>query len=517
MSNAPFRLFLTVAALSALAALAQPAAARDRPGTPTAEKAYACGDSLKRQPAICAEVDNTASEPVYFETQVTLAGAPVEPGALGGTVDCLTNTPRLSDEEKEKYTCSRITGVCEHPPASRLAGSHRCEAAKSLSGRSFARTAGAVATMKTGAFDREAGRGVAPQGIIIRDVAPLSEYCLRFRTRRVSDQVVSAQWSNWACAQARSLPARPTAPYKPSATFVAASWAGNSDSKPLPNRVILRWEAGLRVGWYVVRGKRFDLREAKYQETIEVPAPVLAAGGETVEFCAHNISGKACTTVLYTPVPSYLTKHSPATDAIRAQSPQLPLRSGATDAIRAQSPQLPPRSSAAEAIKAVVPAAPPVPAPLPRPSPLQPLQVVPTRSSDTLTPTRGSLSASVFAGTARPVVQAPAPAPAPVPVPAPAPAQVGSPFSVGCQLGFVHRMATSGDTACVTQVSRKRTNTENVTAAHRVQPGGRERGPRACIAGYVWRQAVPGDYVCVRPAILALVAEENRLAASRAR
>lgn len=78
-------------------------------------------------------------------------------------------------------------------------------------------------------------------------------------------------------------------------------------------------------------------------------------------------------------------------------------------------------------------------------------------------------------------------------------------------------MATSGDTACVTQVSRKRTNTENLTAAHRVQPGGRERGPRACIAGYVWRQAVPGDYVCVRPAILALVAEENRLAASRAR
>lgn len=121
-------LFFCAFALGTVATISPPAAARDRPGTPNEEKAYACGDSLNRLPAVCVEVNNTASEPVYFETEVTLDGEAVARGALGGDVECLNTTPGLSEEEKEKYVRDPITGMYTLPPYSRRAASHRIDA-----------------------------------------------------------------------------------------------------------------------------------------------------------------------------------------------------------------------------------------------------------------------------------------------------------------------------------------------------------------------------------------------------
>lgn len=289
---------------AALTIAASGVAARDRPGTPNAEHAYACGDQFNQAPAVCVDVSNTASEPVKFETEVTLNGARVEPGALGGDVECLYREMRLSDEELKRlpYTRTPAGGYIVYPAPS--VPYRSCEAVQSLMSRTISFKNGkemvptsAIATRKTGDFDRQTRLGVPPQGIRLRNVAPLSNYCFRFRTRRVSDEVVSAQWSNWTCAQARALPAKPDAP-KFSVSFRAAEWNGSSKDKPLTHRVVLSWGAAARTGFYEVLDHRFPGGKAHYEETIEVPASVIAFGGQTVELCARNVTGSRCTTAL---------------------------------------------------------------------------------------------------------------------------------------------------------------------------------------------------------------------------
>lgn len=279
--------------------------ARDRPGTPNGEKAFACGDPFNQAPAMCVEVNNTASEPVKFETEVTLNGAPVEPGALGGDVECLYREMQLSAEEMKRlpYTRTPAGGYIVYPPPS--VPYRSCEAAQSLMSRTISFKNGkemvptsAIARYRTGEFNRETRLGVPPQGVRLRNVAPLSNYCFRFRTRRISDEVVSERWSNWACAQARALPAKPDAP-KFSVSFLPASWNGSSKDKPLTHRVVLRWAPSARAGFYEVLNNRFIGGKSNYEETIEVPEAVIKFGGQSIELCARNVSGSRCTTALF--------------------------------------------------------------------------------------------------------------------------------------------------------------------------------------------------------------------------
>lgn len=144
------------------------------------------------------------------------------------------------------------------------------------------------------------------------------------------------------------------------------------------------------------------------------------------------------------------------------------------------------------------------------PPPMQPMPL-PDRSSGLFTPTRGSLAASVFAGT-RP---APAPAPAPLPAPAASPAPPASIFGASCKHGYVRRGARATDLVCVTPASRARVAAENRSRAARIQPGGGFYGPNTCRVGFVWREAYVGDLVCVTPVVRAFVRQENQLAAAR--
>jgi hypothetical protein len=468
MKASATNLFFCVFALSALATISPPAAARDRPGTPNAEKARACGDWLTERPAVCVEFNNTASEPVWFETELTIDGEPAAVPELGRRIFCLNMTPGLSKEEQAKYVRSQITGMYEQPPYSRVAPSHRCEAASSLI---TSKAKFAIAKLKTSEFDEATQMSVRPQGIRIDELEPLSNYCFRFRTRRVSDEVVSAQWSNWACAQTRAIPAKPTAPTGVRATFLAADWDGSASSKPLPHRAEVFWDGGERAGYYMVQGRRFERNEK-----IIVPiSGFVADGNQSLEVCAHNISGKACTRTVVT---QFSTSLKPPTSGA----------AGAIHAIEAAA-QGNLRPATAPRVQA--------PAPQPAtPSPKQPL-AVPTRTSEVLTPVRGSRAASVFTGVARPV-------------------GASTPSVPGmCKIGFVWREASPGDRACVTPDSRSRVAVENRTALTRVQPGGGAYGPNTCRAGFVWREAFAGDLVCVSPEVRMLVKQENQLASTR--
>jgi hypothetical protein len=292
---------------AALTIAASGVVARDRPGTPNGEKAYACGDQFNQTPAVCVDVNNTASEPVRIEVDVTLNGVRMERGAVGGDVQCPERELHLTDEELKRLPFTRTPGG-GYIVTTRQVPYRSCEAARMLlepTHRVNVKTGkevlpgDAIVRHKTGDFDPEARVGVPPQGIRLSNVAPQSNYCFRFRTRRVSDDVVSEHWSNWTCAQARALPAKPATPKAFSATFLAAAWNGSSKDKPLTHRVVVRWEATARAGFYEVLKKRFVGGKDRYEETIEVPAEVIAFGGQSVEMCAENISGRTCTSTLF--------------------------------------------------------------------------------------------------------------------------------------------------------------------------------------------------------------------------
>ena len=76
-----------VATATAVTIVSQPALA-DRPGGPANATASACGDKLRRPPAICVTFDNTASEPVRFMAELTIDGQPVSPLTLAGQIVC---------------------------------------------------------------------------------------------------------------------------------------------------------------------------------------------------------------------------------------------------------------------------------------------------------------------------------------------------------------------------------------------------------------------------------------------
>jgi hypothetical protein len=94
-----FTLFSTrtwcIISCAAVAALAQPASARERPGGPSNAQVSECGNYLTQPPAICVTFSNHASEPVRFLTEVTIDGQPVQASDLARQVEC--HNMRIND------------------------------------------------------------------------------------------------------------------------------------------------------------------------------------------------------------------------------------------------------------------------------------------------------------------------------------------------------------------------------------------------------------------------------------
>lgn len=153
--------FLTaLSLLIGLIALTGPARA-DRPGTPNQVKLNWCPEDNTKAPRVCGGFHNTASERVIIEMEFTKNGQPAR---------------------ADKMTC----GQADQSPASavcwtRMIQEERFDRSKELR------------------FD-------------IRELDFDTQYCVRFRARRTSDEMVSEIWSAWACARTPARPGIPRAP-----------------------------------------------------------------------------------------------------------------------------------------------------------------------------------------------------------------------------------------------------------------------------------------------------------------
>ena len=272
--------WLLPAVLAGLA-LTRPAEARDRPGTPNQEQLTVCGTPAPwYRPVLCGRFDNSASEKIRVEIEETRNGVPYPVNV--SAINC-SNMP-TSRNPNGTYTPSGEEGC--YTPAS------------ILSRKDY------YYVFNTGPVDFN------------------TQYCVRFRARRTSDDVVSEKWSNYACAQ---TPATPPKPGKPDfgVTFLGSQTSvspGTSGAKTatIPERIQVN--VNLASAGAVKQDVRFfplgsttllySSTQAPYEYKID---PNLTGIG--VQVCGYNFAGQTCTIKPFT-----LTNSSQIT-LPRAQAP----------------------------------------------------------------------------------------------------------------------------------------------------------------------------------------------------
>jgi hypothetical protein len=246
----------SIVLIAALTLGAAPSLGRDRPGTPNNQRASACGQARVE---VCVEFDNTASEPVRFDTELKINDVGV--GASGlPEIDC----------PSKRRICVGGPAVCGQQGARSIV--FGCEAGRRLSqlrGRpggggavgSVQTADNTVARGKTGTTYRADARGGGkepalyvhpPQGFKLVGLSHDTNYCLRFRARRQSDEVVSEQWSNWACARTAAAVERPVPKPGPPVLVKATYVPGGQDWRTKPPTVVVTWRAAANATSYVV-------------------------------------------------------------------------------------------------------------------------------------------------------------------------------------------------------------------------------------------------------------------------
>jgi len=293
---------LALSTIALMAVLAPTASeARDRPGTPNNERAYVC-QSFNGSAAVCVNFDNTANEHVFFETEFTGNGVHVSPRPKA---ECLDRMPAPKNCKSNKLGCA-INTIQQMKMA--------CHAGRSFLGR----RSGDESWGRTGATNRDDFfLPYPPEGFRVANLEPGTEYCFRFRARRVSDDVVSQNWSNWACAttpgdaEAEPQPqvSRPSPPSAVTAEFVP----GGKDYRTHPPKVIVKWRPAKGAETYsidkmqsgdlkaggsyepVTPGKGSDIELMQvFDELTSDETEIIESSGITYRVCAVNAAGKAC-------------------------------------------------------------------------------------------------------------------------------------------------------------------------------------------------------------------------------
>jgi hypothetical protein len=241
-----------------------PSAARDRPGTPNNVVAGQCWrPNSSGKPFACLFFNNTASEPVVFEPEATANGQPY----------------------KGSYSqCENIN----------LLDGHVCA-------QQFVAAGGWVSSYDGGKHEL---------AVNVRDLEFDTQYCFRLRARRLSDGVVSEQWSNWSCEH---TPPAPPAPAKPAYTidfFAAGSGIGVYDlgsykalrpGDPAADVIMVRTPYTDNAATEVSASLNL-LRWGKTQEATHDGAYYYQTQANTdyvpVYICAKNYSGQTCNAVL---------------------------------------------------------------------------------------------------------------------------------------------------------------------------------------------------------------------------
>jgi len=294
-----FLLTTALCALTAFLAFAPDAAeARDRPGTPNNLTSSPCKSS-NGSPAVCIEFANTASERVYFESELTING---QLAAERPEADCVE---RRTPPTKPRI-CVGGAEVCAIQQARNVQSA--CHAGRSFNGR---RT-GDEAEGKTGEFyESDTGRlYVHPEEAFkIVNLDYETEYCVRFRARRVSDQVVSASWSNWSCATtpAEIIKPRVRKPGPPSG-LTAEFVPGGKDFRIDPPKILVTWGPGANATSHSITkltpGRGFvsvtpaqgsDGNANRIVDELTLDEVARAeTEGITYQVCAFNEAGRAC-------------------------------------------------------------------------------------------------------------------------------------------------------------------------------------------------------------------------------
>jgi len=288
--------------------------ARDRPGTPNRETAYACQKegtlSYSARPSICVMFNNTATERVRFDVEWTADGVKLTQEAFAGHVECARRvTPQFDPDGTQCVAGSNLMGSRASTQLSGLID---------WSGFVDDLLAG-EAPINSPAIPREA--------FLVKDLEFDTDYCFRFKARAADNDVVSEEWSNWACARTAGAPPKPPAPTDLKVAFTAAHWDGRRDSPPVPAHVDFAWSADERYVAYLEladhatpdntgrrspidvlsssssveqrseRSQGYAMRLAPSSRTAVVyfePAELDALPHRTFWVCAHNISGASC-------------------------------------------------------------------------------------------------------------------------------------------------------------------------------------------------------------------------------
>ena len=246
----------------ALAAICLPAEARDRPGTPNDQGLNVCDYAAGTYaPLLCGHFMNTASEEVRIEIEETKNGAPFA-------------------MDTSAFNCKNMPTRKEANP-----------------GGGFNFVPEQICYIVGQKYHRKKDD---PAYSYLFETGPVgwgAQYCVRFRARRVSDDVVSEQWSNYAC---ETVPPQPPAPSQPNFSI---SFSGSQIVSPgaaAPNEVskIVPTAMQIKPNGYPIAGTFIEVtalgqtRKSQGEAvafTIPPNMPTL-----DVTLCEYNYSGHAC-------------------------------------------------------------------------------------------------------------------------------------------------------------------------------------------------------------------------------
>jgi hypothetical protein len=248
--------------------IGQPAEARDRPGTPNKQVLYLCDYPAPNfPPVLCAQFNNTTEDVVYIETWTTRNGQPF---------------PLYPST----FTCK---GINLHET-------------KTSHGDYFA-PAGEICYSPTAKYGRKPND---PDFVYYLQTPPLdwgTQYCMRFRARRVSDGVVSANWSDYACTTVPPKPAFPTPPVF-TVSFSGSQMLGqstNNAAKPgstaqvIPSKLIVTPSGGAGVALYQLTLNGGQMQQwtgpGGVPHTYDAPG---TSPTNVLQLCAYNASGHRC-------------------------------------------------------------------------------------------------------------------------------------------------------------------------------------------------------------------------------
>jgi hypothetical protein len=446
-----FSRWSTLGASAAIALAVPTVAFADRPGTPNGESAHQC-NGLGDFPQVCVTFNNTATELVGFDIEFTADGVKID----GAADDHPHRRPTPGHRPQ-------AVDIYERPWSSPHCLGPGCQARQPLEIFSPARRSfmygslsGEKAEGRTGDNDKN-DMYIPPRGFRVVNLDYGVTYCFRFKARRMSDDMVSENWSNWACATTGGPPPKPLPPPAVTTDYTP----GGVDWRIVPPSVVIKWGKSLNAASYIVG--RPPVRQLN-NGTIELYSQLQVKAGEfavtdplsgsdapqdltnpsiVYAVCAINVSGYACTTH---------TTFVPPGDSV--QKPSRP-------------------------IDVTIPAQPSHDANRPVPTDL------PATNADQVGRPSGGLGTGMASAGGQDRAR-----------------------STACAPGYVWRVARAEDVVCVTPGARGRIRQENTNGPRHVNATG-AYGPNTCDAGYVWRDAFDGDVVCVTPEGRALARQEN--------